>query len=91
MTIARGFLILLTLTLSACCAPGATQSVQETAFRATILSGSEQEIVVTLADGKRIGLEPSPLLENLVTGERIYVSGTLNAWGSVDVTDVRKL
>ena len=36
-------------------------------------------------------LEPSPLLETLVTGERIYVTGSLNAWGSVDVTDVRKL
>ena len=92
MTLARGFLIPLTLfMICACCAPGATQSAQQTAFRATITENSEQETIVTLATGERVELEPSPLLETLVTGERIYVIGSLNAWGSVDVTDVRKL
>ena len=77
--------------LSACCAPGATQSAQETAFRATVLDLSEQEITVTLSSGERLELEPSPLLTNVKPGEQIYVTGVLNVWGSVDVSDIRKL
>ena len=91
MRVFRYVALCFTILLSACCAPGVTQSAQETAFRATVLERSEQDITVTLGSEERLELEPSPLLANLTPGEQIYVTGILNVWGSVDVLDIRKL
>lgn len=76
--------------LSACCAPAAAPQ-RETAFRAVVVQVSGGEVVVALASGELIGLEPSADVSALSTGSQVYVIGLLTELGTVEVTDLRKL
>jgi len=75
--------------LSACCAPSATHTPNETAFKATVLTINETTTLVELDNGQTLELLGLDFL--LVEGQRYYIQGVLLTSQSVDVTNIADL